>query len=269
VMQLTDGRLYIIPPINGASPDYAFFSALNGTFLESITFNSVAVWNFASPRNRMSGVEIMDSNPVCFARDTEIMTQHGAMWVQDITAGDLILTMDGGYKPVRWIGSTKITPAAMARNPQFRPIRITAGSLGAGMPANDLIVSPQHRIMVRSKIAERMFGAPEVLIAANKLVSLDGVAIADDVSEVEYFHILFDAHELIIANGIATESLFTGPEAIKSVSNAARREIMALFPQILEPDDRRRPARPIVQKAGAIQNFVLRHHKHGSQVIQA
>ena len=53
-----------------------------------------------------------------------------------------------------------------------RPIRIRAGTLGNGLPEADLIVSPQHRVLVRSGIARTLFGADEVLVAAKQLLAL-------------------------------------------------------------------------------------------------
>ena len=91
-------------------------------------------------------------------------------------------------------------------------------------------------MLVRSKIAQKMFGTNEVLVAAKQLCQIDGIDIADDLAEVEYFHMLFDRHEVVISNGAETESLFTGPEALKAVGAAAREEIFALFPELKDRD---------------------------------
>jgi hypothetical protein len=96
----------------------------------------------------------------------------------------------------------------------------------------DLVVSRQHRILVRSKVAERMFGTSEALIAAIKLTALPGIYVDEEASEVEYFHILFDSHEVIWAEGTPSESLFTGPQALKSVPREARAKLEMLFPEM-------------------------------------
>lgn len=70
----------------------------------------------------------------------------------------------------------------------------------------DLLVSPQHRILVRSKVAQRMFGKQEVLAAAKHLLTLDGIEIADDVQETTYYHILFDRNEIVYADGAEAET---------------------------------------------------------------
>ena len=150
--------------------------------------------------------------------------------------------------------------------PNLRPIRIAAGALGAAMPAQDLLVSPQHRIMVRSRIAQKMFGAPEVLVAAKLLLMLDGVDIAEDQAEVEYFHILFDRHEVVFSNGAETESLYTGAEALKAVGPAAREEIFALFPELRDADFVPQGAR-ILASGRQGRKLVMRHIQNHRQMV--
>ncbi|MBC9248064.1 Hint domain-containing protein [Paracoccus sp. 11-3] len=182
---------------------------------------------------------------VCFARGTMIETADGPRAIEDITPGDLVLTRDHGYQPVRWIGRRKLAPDVLAAHPKLRPIRIVAGAIGAGAPATDLVVSPQHRILVRSKIAQRMFDAQEVLVAARQLCGIDGVAVADDIEEVEYFHLLFVQHEIVTANGVEAESMLPGPQALKAVGSAALEEILEIFPELAEEDYLPVPARMV------------------------
>lgn len=201
---------------------------------------------------------------VCFAAGTLIATINGLRPVQDLTVGDRVITMDNGYQEIRWIGSNKVHPADLRANPKLVPIRIQAGSLGNGTPEQDLLVSPQHRVLVSSKIAERMFDANEVLIPANKLLAIDGINIASDTEEngVEYWHFLFDAHQVVWSNGAPTESLFTGPEALKSVSPQAREEILTLFPKIALPGYVASPARYIPEQGKLMKKLTQRHQKN-------
>jgi hypothetical protein len=108
---------------------------------------------------------------------------------------------------------------------------IRADAIGPGHPSRDLVVSPQHRILVSSVIALRMFDCNDVLIPANKLLSLDGIDVVDNTAEgVTYFHFLFDAHEIVMAEGLASESFLFGDYLCKETS-ALRAEIIALFPE--------------------------------------
>lgn len=168
--------------------------------------------------------------PTCFASGTMIRTQKGLRSVETLVVGDMVLTVDNGLQPIRWIGSCHLSSEELANSPKFKPIRIGAGRLGLNTPTSDLTVSPQNRILVRSKVAQRMFNADEVLVAAKHLLGFDGIEIVQDMSEIDYFHILFDQHEVILSNGAETESYYTGTETIKSLSPAARDEIFKLFP---------------------------------------
>lgn len=194
----------------------------------------------------------------CFTRGVMIATPDGPVPVETLRVGDLVLTRDHGPQPVRWIGSRRLDAVDLAHRPNLRPVRIAAEALGKRIPAEDLLVSPQHRMLVQSKIAHRMFGAPEVLAAARQLLELDGVEIAGDVESVEYFHILFDRHEVVSANGALSESLYPGPMAMKGVGPVARREITELFPELLRVDFAPASARPLVAGRQA-RKLVARH----------
>ncbi len=178
--------------------------------------------------------DIPEGQFTCFAAGTMIETQNGPVAVEDLEIGDMVLTKDEGYQPIRWIGTARIPAVTLSRKPNLRPIRIKAGALGEDVPSSDLLVSPQHRILVRSRIAQRMFGTVEVLVAAKQLLQLDGIDYDDGVASVEYVHILFDKHQVIVSNGAETESLFTGPQALEAVGEAARAEILELFPMLEE-----------------------------------
>jgi hypothetical protein len=172
---------------------------------------------------------------VCFAAGTMIQTIAGDVEIQDLMQGDMVLTKDRGYQPIRWIAGNTLSPKALHENENLRPIRIRAHARGLGLPQQDLVVSPQHRVLVSSKIAGRMFdGETEVLVAAKHLLSVDNIEIAHDIESVQYFHFLFDQHEVVFSNGAQTESLFTGPQALKSVSSASRVEFMTLFPWLAD-----------------------------------
>ena len=204
----------------------------------------------------------------CFTRDTRILTQRGAVPVQDLHPGDLIPTRDNGLQPIRWIGRKRFDAVDLRANPKRLPVRILAGTLGEGLPSRDLLVSRQHRMLVNSKIALRMFNSSEVLIPAIKLIELPGIFVDESVSEIEYFHLLFDRHEVIFAEDTPTESLFTGPEALKSLGDAARREIFDIFPELENMTHSPDPARFIPQGRQQAQ-LVARHLKNDKPLLRA
>lgn len=200
----------------------------------------------------------------CFTRGTLIDTDRGPVVIEDLAEGDLVVTRDNGLQPIRWIGSRRLGGGDLAE--KLRPIRIRRHALGTGIPARDLLVSPQHRVLVRSKIAQKMFGTNEVLVAAKQLCQIDGIDIADDLAEVEYFHMLFDRHEVVISNGAETESLFTGPEALKAVGPQAREEILTIFPELADRDYAPVAARPLASGRMG-RKLAVRHAQNHTTLV--
>jgi len=203
----------------------------------------------------------------CFTRDTWIETPQGPRRVQQLAVGDEVLTQDNGPKPIQWIGQRRLNTADIHQNRNLRPVTISAGALGHNLPRRTLSVSRQHRMLVQSKIAMRMFGVTDVLIPAIKLVALPGIFVDDRCDSVDYFHLLFDQHEIIFAEGAPTESLYTGPEAMKAISPAARQEILHLFPELGDLDYELKPARMIPSKRRQRQ-LILRHQKHDRPLLR-
>ncbi len=250
------------------------YSQSAGNPIEQLfVFTSTAPdWIFDSTSRSFSLLDADGTLPyssiVCFGAGTLIQCEDGYdIAIEQLKVGDRVTTCDGSLDIVRWIGSRKITSYGLLTNPKLRPVRIKAGSLGSNLPTDDLIVSSQHRVLVKSVIAERVFGTTEVLIPAIKLIGLEGIEIADDLQEVEYFHILFDQHQIIRSNGAPTESLFTGPEALKAISPEARTEITTLFPEIEQPAFSPHPAAFIPQKAKRIRHFVERHRENNKPLV--
>jgi hypothetical protein len=110
----------------------------------------------------------------------------------------------------------------------FAPISFAAGALGGH---GALRLSPEHRVLVQGSMAEMLFGASEVLVAAKHLVN-DRTIRPMPGGEVEYLHLLFDRHQVIWAEGLATESLFLGVQAWGSLERGAVEEILAIFPEL-------------------------------------
>lgn len=202
----------------------------------------------------------------CFCAGTLIETATGPRPIETLQAGDLVRTLDHGLQPLRWIGARVLDAAALAVAPQLRPVRIAAGALGPGLPARDLLVSPQHRVLMRSRIAERVSGAREVLVAAKHLVGAPGIAVIETAEPVQYLHLLFDRHEVVFANGAEAESLYTGTQALRGLSRAARAEVLAIFPEL-------RAGRPVAPAARTLtdgrtgRKLSARHAKTGKPMV--
>ncbi|MFB2595764.1 Hint domain-containing protein [Paracoccus sp. p4-l81] len=203
---------------------------------------------------------------LCFAAQTRILTPSGPVAAHRLRPGDLVVTLDRGPRPLRWVGMRRLSAADLDDNPQLRPIRLRAGSLAPGVPVRDLLVSPQHRILLRSDLAQRLFGTPEVLVAARQLLALPGVEIAQDQPRVTYVHLLFDRHELVLSEGAATESFLPAPLSMAAVDADTQHEILALFPDLRDHGTFPDPVRPIVQGAPA-RDLAARHLRQGRALL--
>ncbi len=204
----------------------------------------------------------------CFVRGTRIQTAHGETKIEDLKVGDMVQTRDNGLCPVRWIASRRLGDEELNDAPKLRPIRIMAGALGNGLPVQDLLVSRQHRMFVSSKITQRMFGCADVLIPSIKLTELPGIFIDDSATEVEYFHLLFDRHEIVYAEAAPTESLYTGPEALNALGHEQRIEILTLFPEIAELNYEPVPAR-LIPPGKQQKQLISRHLKNNKPLLHS
>lgn len=207
---------------------------------------------------------IFELQVVCFCSGTLISTPRGQIPIEDLAEGELVNTQDRGPQPIRWHGKRHISTSEMAAYPKLRPIRLSAGSLGEGSPSSDLMVSRQHRILVRSKIAQRMFGTSELLVPAIMLTELPGIEEVKTNDAVTYHHLLFDQHEVITANDAEGESLFNGPSAIETIGPQAVEEINHLWPDIIS-NDHAVGARPF-HRGHKVRKMLSRHAAHNRPV---
>jgi len=159
----------------------------------------------------------------CFAEGTLIETEDGYVRVEDLHEGSCVLTMDNGVQPIRWIGRRTVQAVgAMA------PVVISAGTVGN---TRNLVVSPEHRILVGGAKVEYHFGQDEVLVAAKFLCDGDRIYRRPG-HEVTYYHFMFDSHQIVFAEGVPAESFLPGEASIGSFGAGAREELRKLFPEL-------------------------------------
>ncbi|MFG6083375.1 Hint domain-containing protein [Paracoccus litorisediminis] len=233
------------------------------TIPEGVTEVTIAFYD-TSPATQSVDLAIdnVSLDVTCFCTGTLIATPTGDVPIEDLRVGDLVMTADHGPQKIRWIGSSE----TLAKG-KLAPVRICAAALGNGLPRRDLLVSRQHRMLVRSRIARNMFLAEEVLISAIKLTELPGILVDESLGAVTYFHMLFDSHEIVLAEGAESESLHTGPVAMAAIPDAARQEIYHLFPELADAEFEREFARLVPE--GKMQKSLIRRHIKNSVHIQA
>ncbi|QGX98128.1 type I secretion protein [Roseovarius faecimaris] len=171
----------------------------------------------------------------CFTPGTVIATPRGERRVEDLQVGDRIITRDNGLQEIRWIGQRDLTGQELIRSPHLKPVLIRAGSLGHGLPERDLLVSPQHRMLINSERAALYFEEREVLAAAKHLTGLTGVDTVETPA-ISYIHFMFDQHEVVLSNGSWTESFQPGEQVLDGMGDEQRDEIFDLFPELREKD---------------------------------
>ena len=159
----------------------------------------------------------------CLVEGTLVETDKGPVAVQDLSEGDMIRTADNGFKPLLWVGSRTVEGTG-----ENAPVRFKAGTLDA---EKDLRVSPLHRMIVDGPEVGLYFDTEEVLVPAKFLTNGDTV-YSDPCGEVTYYHIMFETHEVVFANGARTESFNPGLQGIGAFAEETRAEILRLFPEL-------------------------------------
>lgn len=167
----------------------------------------------------------------CFTPGTLIATPTGERLVETLNVGDRIITRDNGIQEIRWIGSQTVSGGDFARNRKFCPVLIEKGALGNGLPEQDMLVSPNHRVLISNEKTVIYLGEREVLVAAKHLTDRSGIHVVTP-KEVTYIHFMFDQHEVVLSNGAWTESFQPGDYTLGAVDAEQRKEILQLFPEL-------------------------------------
>ena len=167
----------------------------------------------------------------CFTPGTLIATPKGEVLVEELKAGDKVITRDNGIQEIRWLGRKTLNNAALRVNQHLRPIMIRQGSLGNGLPERDMMVSPNHRVLVANDRTALYFDEHEVLVAAKHLIGGKGIFSLDSIGTC-YIHFMFDQHEVVLSDGAWSESFQPGDFTLKGMGNAQRNEIFELFPDL-------------------------------------
>ena len=180
----------------------------------------------------------------CYAPGTLIRTPDGERPVENISPGDLVDTKDAGPQPVLWVNSAQ-QPLEQVSEDQ-RPVLIRAGTLAPDVPKRDLVVSPQHRIIVGGPDQLSHFARAEVFVPAKTLTVLAGIRPKLGSRKATWIQFAFDRHHVVWADGCLSESLLLGPMVVNGLSAEKRAQLAKVFPR--GPDHSQNlngsPARP-------------------------
>ncbi len=199
-------------------------------FLDEIPPRNTEMWVV---HHALEGLRGVLSGPasggvICFTPGTRIETPEGPRPVEELREGDHVQTKDNGGQPIEWIGSRRMSGARLFAMPKLRPVRIRAGALGSGRPDEELLVSPEHRMLIKGDVARSLFNTPEVLVSAKDLINNNTVTVDLAVREVTYVHLLLPQHQVLWANGIETESFHPASASLAALDQNDRKRLLEL-----------------------------------------
>ncbi len=229
-----------------------FVKLPNGYDVSEVTISHVVgdgysgIWTSASS----------DSTVVCFHVGTCIQTPGGPTAIEQLHIGDEVMTLDRGVQKIRWMDFWEVQHTTRVS----APITIAPGALGNGLPKRTLKVSPQHRILIRSAIAARMFDTEDVLVPAIQLLGFPGIAQQDIGPPATYAHIMCARHELVNAEGVAAETLLLADQAIQTLQATGK---------TIAPDVDMQNERPVraIQEGKRLTKWAERHRKNAKPMI--
>ena len=182
MQQFLDSSLSLSNITLGTSPQVTL-SVTNGSFT-----------------GQASGSALTTTVVACFLRGTLIATPAGDIAIELLSAGDLVTMASGEARPIRWIGYRSYDAPFAARNGRVMPVCITAGALGDNAPTRDLFVSPLHGMAMKGEDGRVM------LVPAEALVNGSTILRRPIEGAVEYYHIELSSSDVLLANGVPTES---------------------------------------------------------------
>jgi len=146
------------------------------------------------------------------AAGAAVTTPEGAVAVQNLRAGDTVLTPQNGFQSVRAV-TGRVVPALG----RFAPVRLRAPFFGL---TRDLVSAPDHRLLVSGADAEYLFGADSVLVEARHLARMAAVPEAPRSPTIRYVQVLLDSHDCLSVGGAWAESLYLGHLADRPLRHA-------------------------------------------------
>lgn len=166
----------------------------------------------------------------CFTTGARILMADGREeLIENLRPGDVVETRDSGPQKIRWIGASKTSAETLGQFPNRRPIVFRKGALG---DHEEFRVSLQHRILIEDDAFLDFVDNSEGLVRAKHLVNDHSILVDNSLEEITYFHILFDKHEIIRADGIWSESFYPGEYTMKTAEEKVREEVVFHFPEL-------------------------------------
>jgi len=219
------------PQLNRARRHFLGLAAASGARIAAMGSFAATVFSSSGAQAKGRKWWKKDTKPgggtMCFLRGTAIMTPTGEVCVEDLQIGDRVKTVRGEALAVKWIGRHVYKKTGPSWNEGVVPIRISQHALDHQTPHRDLFLSPAHALFMGG-----------VLVRAKDLVN--GLSIAPALTDrdmFEYFHVVLDTHEVILAEGAPAETFLVETHNYEEFTNFV--EYPRLYPadkgQVMKP----------------------------------
>lgn len=192
----------------------------------------VTYYSSANPTNAEPDAHLF----TCFAKGTKVETKAGLRLIEDLQAGDLLWTEANGFQPLRWVGTSTV-----AAKGSLAPVVFRAGVFGI---TDDLWVSQAHKMLIGGPEVELLFGLEKALVAAKDLLNETTITIDTSRDTLSYYHIMFDHHQIVRANGALSESFFASQAAVSALDKTLQNELQQVFPDLATLINDTEPAYP-------------------------
>lgn len=245
VVEDPDGNTYTLLAVSTGHPDIIGLTVVGDT-LPPVGVDLTVIDN-----GEPGGTSYDDLVPLCFTPGSMIRTPGGLRAVETLQIGDEVITRDNGVQVLRWTSNSTLSAQYLRANPELAPVRIAAGSIAENVPAQDLVVSPCHRVLLSGWKAEALFGDREVLVTARSMINDATVRPVGTLQDAEYVHLMFDGHEIVESDGLATESYRPFEGAVDSLSAATQDELFRIMPQLRTGGDYA-PARRLLKDSESL-----------------
>lgn len=236
-----------------ANPRIWELTIAGGDPADKLTLDWTFHWNTGMTESDIRA-RILDSGnytppaPACFTPGLRIETPAGPRPIGDLRAGDLVLTHDAGWQPVRAVIARRIGQAELRAQPKFVPVVIEADAFGPGLPRRKMHVSRQHGFLAHWQGAQH-------LVRAGHIAEELGQARLQTSrpNPVDYVHLALSGHALVRVEGVWTESLWRDPlyHAGRPVAGDRVRPLLTRRDLRRAPADLLRPNLPAPARAPA------------------
>ncbi|MQR98544.1 Hint domain-containing protein [Gluconobacter aidae] len=155
---------------------------------------------------------------ICYLAGTMILTPKGERAIETLKAGDQVTVYADGTTSTRTILRVGHAHAKTGTTGHADidavPVRVCAGALADGIPSRDLLVTPEHCMMLE-----------EGFVPVRMLVNGMSIVYDHAITEYDYYHLETEQHSVLVANGALSESFLDAghrPDALMQGSPVAR-----------------------------------------------